>query len=351
MKFINRESEIKYLNNHFESEPNSLLFVYGPKSSGKSTLLNKVVNEIDIQKYTVNFLDLREMLIYDFNSFIDRFFPKTLYGKVKDIEEGITFNIGFFGINLKDDEKLLQQNPFKLMGDKLRSAKAKKKQPIIILDEIQLLKNIYINGEKYLIDELFNLFVRLTKVTHTAHVVLATSDSYFIEEIYNSAKLKKTSKFYFVDHFSEAEVKEWLKEEKLTKEEIQAVIKNIGGCPWELQELLQKRKRGNSINEICEYFINDEFGKISYYRSEISDKETKNEFDRVNKIIVEKNAYFRNDDENPIIISHLIKEMVIHDFWFYKVDEQKIIANSQSLFRAFERMNKEKINLNGTSKN
>ena len=106
MKFINRETEIKYLHNHFNSEPNSLLFLYGPKSSGKSTLLSKVVNELDTRKYVINFLDLREMLIFDFNSFLDRFFPKTLYGKVQDIADGITFNIGFFGINLKNDEKL-----------------------------------------------------------------------------------------------------------------------------------------------------------------------------------------------------------------------------------------------------
>ncbi|MBI4646525.1 MAG: AAA family ATPase [Bacteroidia bacterium] len=315
MKFVNREDEIKYLHNHFKSEPNSLLFLYGPKSSGKSTLLSKVVNEIDTKKYVVNFLDLREMLIYNFDSFIDRFFPKTLYGKVQDLADGITFNIGFFGINLKSDEKLLQQNPFKLMGDKLRSAKEKNKQPIIIIDEIQLLKNIYINGERYLLDELFNLFIRLTKVTHTAHIILATSDSYFIEEIYNSAKLMQTSEFYFIDHFNREEVYRWLTAEGFTQNEIENVWKNIGGSPWEIQQILQKITNGLSVKQACEFYINEKYGKISYYRSEILDYKTINEFDRINKNIVEKGAYIRNDNEKPLIISPLIKDMVTHDFW------------------------------------
>ncbi|MBI4648522.1 MAG: AAA family ATPase, partial [Bacteroidia bacterium] len=300
MKFINRESEIKYLHNYFDSEPNSLLFLYGPKSGGKSTLLNKVVNEIDTKKFVVNFLDLRGMLIYDFNSFLDTFFPKTLYGKVKDIVDGITVNVGFFGINF-DDEKILKQNAFKIIEQKLQSAKEKGKQPIIIIDEIQLLKNIYINGEKYLIDELFNLFIRLTKVTHTTHIILSTSDSYFIEEIYNSSKLKKTSNFYFVDHFSDNIVSKWLKEEAFKHTEIELVLKNIGGCRWELQELIRMKNENKSVDEICENFVNDEYGKISYYRSEISVMEIKNEFDRINKIIVEKGAYIRNDNEKPLI--------------------------------------------------
>jgi len=35
MKFVNRQAEISYLFHYFTSEPNALLFVYGPKSSGK----------------------------------------------------------------------------------------------------------------------------------------------------------------------------------------------------------------------------------------------------------------------------------------------------------------------------
>ena len=223
MDFINREKEIKYLNAHFEKEPNSLLFVYGPKSSGKSTFLEKVVTDLDLQKYAVNFLDLRRVIIYNFKTFLNIFFQEDIKEKAKDILSGLTINAGFFHVKL-DEKPMLKKNAFKIMADKLESAKKRGIKPIIIIDEIHLLKHIYINGERHLIDELFNLFIALTKVKHLAHIILATSDSYFIEEIYNSAKLAKTSRFFLLDHFDKQEVLAWLKKEAFSDDEIEKVL-------------------------------------------------------------------------------------------------------------------------------
>ena len=122
--------------------------------------------------------------------------------KAGKIIGGITLNMGFFSVGIKDDV-LLKKNAFKVMEDQIRKAKEAGIQPIIILDEIQLLKGIYLNGERYLIDEIFNLFVGLTKETHLAHIVCLTSDSYFMEEIFNNSKLSVTSTFYNVEHFDE----------------------------------------------------------------------------------------------------------------------------------------------------
>jgi AAA+ ATPase superfamily predicted ATPase len=341
VKFVNREKEIKYLNDHFESEPNSLLFLYGPKSSGKSTLLSKVVEELDNRNYAVNYLDLRGILIYDFNSFLDIFFPKTLYGKVKDIAEGVTINTGFFGISV-DDEKMLKQNAFKIMEDKLKSAMEKGKNPVIVIDEIQLLRNIALNGERYLIDELFNLFVRLTKVIHVAHIVLSTSDSYYLNEIYNSSRLQKTSQFLFVDHFSRDEVEQWLLEESFTQSEIDTVWHYIGGCPWEISELIIQKSQGKSVEKVALDFVNDEYSKIREYRNILIEKELHEKFDRIIEVIVEKGYYLRNEQEDVKQVNALLKEMLAHDFWFYKTDEQKIIANSKSIWWAFEKLIKGK---------
>ena len=46
-----------------------------------------------------------------------------------------------------------------MMEEQIRKAKEKGIQPIIIIDEVQMLKNIYLNGERKLLDEVFNLFV------------------------------------------------------------------------------------------------------------------------------------------------------------------------------------------------
>ena len=43
MKFWDREKERKWLKHYLLTEPNAILFVYGPKSSGKTTLPMKVI--------------------------------------------------------------------------------------------------------------------------------------------------------------------------------------------------------------------------------------------------------------------------------------------------------------------
>ncbi len=336
MKFVNRQSEITFLHHHFASEPNSLLFVYGPKSSGKSTLLDKVVHELNTKHYAVNFLDLRGVLIYDFQSFLGVFFPKNIKESAKDIIEGISINIGFFAIKASDDP-LLKKNAFKVMEDKLIAAKKRGLTPIIILDEIQSLKDIYVNNERYLVDELLNLFVRLTKVSHTAHVVLATSDSYFIEEIYHNARLKKASMFYFVDHLDKHSVMEWLTHEQFSKHEIETVWRYIGGCPWEIQEIITKRQQYKMIEEACLFFVNDEYGKIFDYVFRMERQKENVFYSVIEKIVKDGYCHIANITDRDIGFE-LIKQMVAHDFWFYRVDEQKISANSKSIYWAFEKM-------------
>ena len=336
MKFMNRTEEIAYLKSYFAHEPNALLFVYGPKSSGKSVLLEKVINELDPQRFVVHFMDLRRMLVYDFKSFLDTFFMKDLKGKIQEVLQGITVNIPFVSINV-NDESLLQKNPFKLIEKHLETLRNKGLQPIIILDEIQLLKPIYINSERYLLNELFNLFISLTKTRHLAHIVCATSESYFIEEIYNSAKLKKTVEFYLVDHLSQSSVSAWLTEEGLAPSEIDTVWHYIGGCPWEIQQILINRDRYGTIEDACLFFVNDEYGKLFDYAFRMEPHK-----ENLLRIVIEKivkDGYCRLDDiPEKETGAALLKDMAAHDFWFYKTDEQNIMANSQSIYRAFEKM-------------
>ncbi len=53
----------------------------------------------------------------------------------------------------------------------------------------------------YLIYKLFNFFVRLTKELHRAHVVVMTSDSLFLEQVYSEAMLKGRCDYLLVDDF------------------------------------------------------------------------------------------------------------------------------------------------------
>ena len=237
MEFVNRNEEIAYLKSYFATEPNALLFIYGPKSCGKSTLLIHLAELLDTKKFSINMMDLRRMDINNYKSFRDAFFFTDTQSKVKDVLEGITINAGFIKVAF-DEKSLFRKNPYQVIENRLVAAKKRGITPILIIDEIQLLKPIKANGDSYLMDKLFNLFIGLTKVLHAAHVVLATSDSYFMEEIYSSSKLSAACEFYLLNHLPKQYVRDWLTKEEFATEEINIIWDKIGGSPFYLQQLL-----------------------------------------------------------------------------------------------------------------
>jgi hypothetical protein len=253
---------------------------------------------------------------------------------VRGVLRGVSLNIGFFGIKMEEKE-LLTENAFKIIENRLREANEDGIRPVLIIDEIQLLRNIYLNGERYLIDEVFNLFVRLTKVTHLAHVICATSDSYFIEELYNNAKLSKTSLFYKVDHLGETETKNWLKDEGLSSVEAEEVWCYLGGSPWEIWQVLTSVRNGFLLkNAISERISNLKGKLIEFYKQELTTAE-KEEFIRINHAIDQFSFYRVSIKED---VSLLLQKAIKKDVWFYDCDQQLITANSKSIQWAFKEM-------------
>jgi len=78
--FINRESELSFLKGYLDERPESILFIHGPKSSGKTTLLYKFLEQIEKeQQLDVKFLNLRKILTefednYNYRDFLNFFF-------------------------------------------------------------------------------------------------------------------------------------------------------------------------------------------------------------------------------------------------------------------------------------
>ncbi|CAB3289856.1 protein of unknown function [Methanocaldococcus lauensis] len=132
------------------------------------------------------------------------------------------------------------------------------KMPVLVIDELQKLKNIYFNGNKTLLNELFNLFVSLTKMEHLCHVICLTSDTLFIEEIYRNSTLENTSEYYLIDWLSRDVVKSILREEGFNKEEIDYCLKYIS-LPYEISTLINKKK---PVKEIINQWINIKKGKL-----------------------------------------------------------------------------------------
>jgi len=334
LKFINRIKEKEYLNRYLSNLPNSILFLYGPKSCGKSTLIKRIVQDLNQKKYAVNFIDLRGVSISNFKSFVDVFFQKNIKQKTKEILAGITLNIGFFKIGINDEE-MLKKNYFKIMEDQIRSARKKGIYPVIIIDEIQGLKSIYLNGGKVLLDELFNLFIRLTKVENLAHVILATSDSYFIDEIYNNAKLAQTSEIHLINHLSEDDVVKWLsvRDYNFSLEDIKLIYYYFGGSPWEIQQIILEFSSPQvNLEDLIKRRIKDLEGRVFNFYEDFLNQEEKKIFIKICKYIHKNGFYKRTRDDK---LSDLIKKAIEKDFWFYHVAERKIFANARSLEFAF----------------
>jgi AAA+ ATPase superfamily predicted ATPase len=104
------------------------------------------------------------------------------------------------------------------------------------------------NGrDQRLIIQLFNFFVAMTKESHLAHVIISSSDGYFINRVFTDSRLKKTSKFYKVDYLPKEDVIEWLlnlekyskiKEYTLTEGDAEKIWDTVAGSMWEIQDIL-----------------------------------------------------------------------------------------------------------------
>jgi len=248
--FINREKELLTLTDFIDKRPSEILFLHGPKSSGKTTLLYhffKLLSEKS--KVDIKFLNLREVFIGSYKDFLKIFFGIDYNQAKDDIKEIREYDIKIFKVRVETLKGMEsgQLDPFVIMKKELQKLVQKGIKPIIIIDELQALENIYMNSQRELIKELFNFFVAMTKESHLAHVIIASSDGYFVDTVYNDSKLKKCSKFFEVNYLSYEDTFEWLlhlekyskiKDYTLTKKQAQKIWDTIGGSMWEIQSIL-----------------------------------------------------------------------------------------------------------------
>jgi AAA+ ATPase superfamily predicted ATPase len=254
--FINREREIKFLQDYIDIRPEAILFLHGPKSSGKTTLLYKLLDHArEKQKLDVKFMDLRKTFTNVYEDFFKAFFRVETQGEKKETLAS-NINIGFFKIDASVEKKILQKraDPFKVMEAEFLDLTRRGIKPVLIIDELQALDKIYLDNDKerQLIKALFNFFVAMTKQSHLAHIIIASSDGYFLNTVYNDSKLKKCSEFYKVDYLKKEDVMEWLlnlekyskiKDYKLTEADAEKILD-------EALHLYKKKIKG-----MIEYYI------------------------------------------------------------------------------------------------
>ncbi|MEA3477167.1 MAG: ATP-binding protein [Bacteroidota bacterium] len=263
--FINRSRELVFLGKWISEEPDSLLFIFGPKSSGKTTLLTEFINRnLPDSNYDIKHFNLRKIFIVNYQHFIQTFFSLDYSKAREDVKERRQYNLKVFQLTVDTLKGLEQKNldPFAVMERELEKTIAGGIRPVIIIDELQALESIYLNGQRELLKELFNFFVAMTKESHLCHVIIASSDGYFIERIYNDSKLKKTSRFLEVDYLDKEDVLFWLndlagqskiKAFTLSDSQIVDIWDTLGGSCWEISaflgDLLRVAEKGQIADE------------------------------------------------------------------------------------------------------
>ncbi|WP_035265616.1 ATP-binding protein [Desulfosarcina sp. BuS5] len=252
--FINREREMAELRNYLEGRPNSILFLYGPKSSGKTTLMYRLFEHMEAEKgYKINFLNLRKIFLTTSDDFIDAFFKSSSSGN--GLKTGTRRKYSLFGLFKLDafTEKMLkkrQEDPFLVMEREFQRLLKKGIQPVVIIDEFHKLDGLYLpDKQKRLMVELMNFFVAMTKESHLCHVIIASSDAFFIEQVYVNSKLRKTSEFMKLDYLEKEDVLVWLRDIKkynqvqeytLDEKQIETIWDTVGGSAWEIYYILRK---------------------------------------------------------------------------------------------------------------
>jgi AAA+ ATPase superfamily predicted ATPase len=358
--FIDREKEEAFILDHLQGEPAKILFIYGPKSSGKTTLMEYIVENIleKDKNFYVNYVNFRRYAIGNYKDFLDIYFqPIKQENKswLAKIVESLPLRLGLFkgtaslpvkginfGINIELYNKLQNNeiDPFVLLMDILRNIKAKR-QPILILDEIQTLKDIYMNGDirkKYLLTEFFNFLVSLTKETHLAHVIVMTSETLFLEEIYNHSKLSKTSDFYLINHLDQKTVQTWFEHEGVYEEKIFGLIwEYCGGAVFDLLRPMNLLKNNNT-RQLREYLtdqVETYMGKIDHFIAEkLTAVDEKRMFKDILKILIKQN-YIIRDAENELQ-KKVLNKAVEYEFLFLNPKRKEIIFNSQIIKKGAE---------------
>jgi len=283
--FINRDTELHELRKFVDKRPSEILFLHGPKSSGKTTLLYKFFEQIEKeQKLDVKFLNLRKTFTNVYEDFLKVFFQVETKGEKKETLAS-NINIGFFKIDASVERKILEKraDPFKVMEAEFLRLTGKGIKPVLIIDELQALDKVYLDNDKdrHLIIALFNFFVAMTKESHLAHIFIASSDGYFLNTVYTDSRLKQTSKFYKVDYIIKEDVMEWLlnleqyskiKDYTLTPGDAEKIWDTVGGSMWEIQYLLTELF-DKPIDEVLSVYKKKIKGTIAYYIGADEEKE------------------------------------------------------------------------------
>jgi len=334
-EFVNRDEEIEYLKNRFRQTPKEILWLYGPKSTGKTTLVEYILekelkDKLFNKKYWVKYISFRRVILSSYDSFINSFFESDEIGEFDGVESEI--NLGVIKFK-KELFKKIQNKEVNLFNELIEKLKKIDKTKIIVIDEIQALEDIYIDKEKLLLREFLNFCVALTKELHLAHIVILSSNTIFINQIYEEAKLKVTSEFKLIDHFDYKTTREYLKIKSFKDEEIELIWEYLGGCIALIQRFIRNYKNVEEELKKMQELAKNEI--IFLERMVLKTEKKVKIFEDIVKIIIKDNEYQLPKIMKDEVIE-VIDKMCQKEILFFDPLTNKITANNQLYKKAFE---------------
>jgi len=321
IEFFDREKEKEEIMNVLRTKPQLLNFVYGPINSGKTSLITNLIENLP-ENYVVIYINLRERAIPSYDDFLEVIFDvkyegiltkiMRFLGRQKDTVDEVISDLGKMhkipipkGIFTRIFKEEKPKNAFIYILDLIKNIKKKGKNPVFIIDELQKIGDVKTNG--YLIYDVFNFFIRLTKELHICHVFALSSDSLFIERVYNEALLKYRCRYLLVDDFDEKTAGKFLEKYGFTEEEIKLANDYVGGKPSLLTTMIDEKKIGRGLNDYVEKGLADskeEIAQLLYYI----------------KTIGVKTKYQEKDiDVNYEGTTEILKKFSGNDFYKYSV--------------------------------
>ena len=316
IEFHNREREIKEIRNILDTRPTLITFIYGPINSGKTELIGHVIEELP-SEYVVFYINLRGKFISSYKDFVRALFKlereKKEYKEIlKTLSEVSLKSLKFTGIPITESvldlffREKTYEDVFEFLEDYFTEIAANK-VPVLIVDELQKIGDVKI--DTYLIYELFNLFIRLTKELHLCHVFAVSSDSLFIERVYSEAMLEGRCRYLLVDDFDEGTTKEFLEEQGFNDKERAMAWHYCGGKPGYLVELANTKLSRGNIAEKAEVMLEEEISRLIFLLAR--NKEKKSDIVDMLAIFAPVEEVKYTDSMDLDLLSFLVKQNIL----------------------------------------
>ena len=178
------------------------------------------------------------------------------------------------------------------------------------------------------------------------HVICATSDCLFIDDVYNDARLDGRAKYLLVDDLGEEEAFRVYEEFGFENREL--VWGYIGGKIGDMVSLFEEKKRGYSEKEALERMLLSEVDKLDELLSRIKRVKKKVVFEGEEMEIEESGlreslSVFKFKEEvRKYVIDIVYRNFLIEqNILFYNPLEGTVRPQSRLLWRAIKEVNSE----------